>query len=623
GRAPRPPPFLGGRLCAQIVAAPVDAASSLPPPPMLACLTLASLLAAPGVAFAAQGDPLVFTASDAANIDHFGRTLSVSGETLVVGSRYATHGGLSIAGAAYVFEQHGLNWIERAKLVAPDADVQDLFGHAVAVSGDTALISARNDDHGGVVDAGSAYVFVRGAEGWDLQAKLTAPDAGEFDAFGISVGLSGDVAVIGAALDDTGFGVDAGSAYVFAREGTTWSLQAKLTASDALAQDLFGSAVAVSGDTVLVGSPRDDHAGGFDAGALYVFERVGAAWSQNAKLVAVDAQPGDQLGGAIATSGATLAVGARFDDHSGAVDAGSVYVFVHDGSAWSLQARLVDADAGAGDGFGSSVAVEGERIVAGAPQDDLSGVQNAGSAVLFERSGAIWTELEKLVSPDPEPIDNYATAVALADVAALVGAPHEDLFGALDVGSVYVSPFDGDCDGSGVPDVDELVLGTSSDCNANWIPDDCDVAGGASLDLDAEGTPDECQPLSASGSAISIAAGGSVALVLDAGPSHAGEFFLVLGSASGTVPGIPVDGQVLPLNLDAYLLLTLQGGGPIVGGFGLLDAEGRAGAAVSLPPAALSPTFAGTEVHHAYVAVHPAFAVVTLTSNAMPIVFVP
>ena len=170
----------------------------------------------------------------------------------------------------------GTTWSEQAKLTASDAAAEDEFGFTVALSGDTALVGALLHDTAAGADAGSAYVFVRSGTAWSEQAKLTASDAVASDGLGSSVALSGDTALVGAFFGDTAAVADAGSAYIFVRSGTTWSEQAKLTASDPARSDEFGWSVALSGDTALVGAFAGDTAAGEEAGSAYVFVRIGA-----------------------------------------------------------------------------------------------------------------------------------------------------------------------------------------------------------------------------------------------------------------------------------------------------------------------------------------------------------
>ena len=204
--------------------------------------------------------------------------------------------------------------VEMAKLIAEDSASNDFFGFSIALSDDTAVIGALRDDDNGV-DSGSVYVFTRFGTNWSQQTKFTATDSGAGDEFGGHVALDGDIAVIGARHDDDK-GVDSGSAYVFTRSGTAWSQQAKLTASDGAAGDEFGYSVAISGDTAVIGAPRDDDKSD-DSGSAYVFTRSGSTWSQQAKLEATDGAAGDVFGISVAISGDTVVIGADLADEKG------------------------------------------------------------------------------------------------------------------------------------------------------------------------------------------------------------------------------------------------------------------------------------------------------------------
>ncbi|QDU69690.1 FG-GAP repeat protein [Engelhardtia mirabilis] len=546
-----------------------------------------------------QSDEVKLLAGDPGLHDHFGRTLSLWGERVVVGSRFDGLGGVELAGSAYVFLRQGDGWVQEAKLTAADAEAEDVFGHAVAIFGDTALVGARNDDHAGGIDAGSAYVFVRDAGGWSQQAKLTAGDAAAGDHFGVSVAIAGDLALVGALYGDAPGAADAGSVYVFRRSGASWSQEAELNPADAAALDGFGWIVALDGETALIGSRFDDVAGVVDAGSAYLFERNGAGWSEVTKFAPSGLAAGDEFGSSVALEGDTAVVGTPRRNLPGAPDAGTVLVYRRDGAAWSQEAALTASDAEAGDSFGHRVALHGDLLAVGAAQDDHAGGFDAGSAYLLRREGSAWTELTKFTASDASDSENYGSIVAVADDLVLVGAPHDDIDGLVHAGSVYAYPLGGDCNGNGSPDL-------------------LDLAAGTSLDLDGEGTPDECQALAASAASISIAAGGTVDFALGAGATHAAELYVLLGSLSGTAPGLPVDGLVLPLNVDGYLLQTLGGGGPLVAGIGLLDGAGAGSASLTIPAGALPTALAGATVHHAFAAFDLAASQVTLTSNAIP-----
>jgi FG-GAP repeat len=318
------------------------------------------------------------TASDAAAADLFGSNVAISGDTAVVGARSDDTAAGTDAGSAYVFVRSGISWSEQAKLTAGDAAAGDDFGNSVAIDGNTIVVAADLDDDGGSA-SGSAYVFVRSGTSWSQQAKLTAGDAAAGDQFGFSVGISAETVVVGCVSDYTG-GTEAGAAYVFVRSGTSWSQQAKLTAGDPAAGDLFGFAVGINGETVGIGAPGDDD-GGATSGSAYVFVRSGTSWSQQAKLTASDAAAGDVFGISEGISGDTVVVGA-FNDDDGGTNSGSVYVFTRSGTSWSQQQKLTASDAAAGDAFGFSVSISGNTVVVGAFNDDDGGT-NSGSAYVF------------------------------------------------------------------------------------------------------------------------------------------------------------------------------------------------------------------------------------------------
>jgi len=315
---------------------------------------------------------------DAAAYDSFGEAVSISGDTAVIGA-YGDDDVALGSGSTYIFTLSGSNWSQQAKLTAGDAAAYDSFGEAVSISGDTAVIGAPRDDDGGS-NSGSAYIFTRSGSTWSQQAKLTASDAAANDHFGYSVSISSDTTVVGAYWNDDA-GSDSGSAYVFTRSGSTWSQQAKLTASDAAASDYFGVAVSVSGDTAVIGAYLDGDAGSY-SGSAYVFTRSGSTWSQQAKLTASDAAANDLFGGDVSVSGDTAVIGAQGDADAGS-SSGSAYVFTRSGSTWTQRAKLNASDAAASDLFGRAVSISGETALVGAYLNDDAG-NDSGSAYIFE-----------------------------------------------------------------------------------------------------------------------------------------------------------------------------------------------------------------------------------------------
>src|SRR5262245_51627210 len=326
------------------------------------------------------------------------------------------------------------------KLTGLDGAANDYFGAAVAFSGNTVIIGAP-DNNGMEDDKGSAYVFTRNGATWTLQQKLTAQDGGANSGFGFSVAISGDTVVIGALLNDVGANRDQGSAYVFTRSGAVWTQQQKLIAQDGAANDTLGYSVAISGDTVVVGAPMNDVGASRGQGSAYVFTGNSTVWTQQQKLTANDGAANDSLGGSVAISGDTVVVGENIDKVGATEGHGSAYVFTRNGTVWTQQQKLIADDGAEGDQFGRSVAISGDTLVVGAPFGDIGGNFSQGSAYVFTRSGAVWTLQQKLTADDGEAGDFFGLAVALNGDTLVVGAVNDHIggnVGALGQGSAYV-----------------------------------------------------------------------------------------------------------------------------------------------------------------------------------------
>jgi len=352
-------------------------------------------------------------ASDGAVGDAFGTTLSISGDTAIVGSPDDDDNGID-SGSAYVYVRNAGVWSQQQKLTAPDGAASDFFGRFVAISADTAIVGAIRDDDNGT-DSGSVYVYVRSAGVWSEQQKLTASDGAAGDLFGSSVSIADDTAIVGAVFGD-GNAIDSGSAYVFVRNAGVWSEQQKLTASDGAALVLFGHAVSISGDTVIVGAVLDDDIAS-NSGSAYVFVRSAGVWSQEQKLKAGDVAAGDSFGSSVSLSGDTVIVGAP----SKASNTGSAYVYVRSGTVWSQQQKLTAADAALNDAFGGAVSLSGNTAIVGAANDGDNGT-NSGSAYKYARSGTVWSQQQKLTASDGAAFDQFGIDVSLSGDAAIVGA---------------------------------------------------------------------------------------------------------------------------------------------------------------------------------------------------------
>jgi uncharacterized repeat protein (TIGR01451 family) len=387
-------------------------------------------------------DPLIYLeqkviALDGAGDDYFGYSVSLSEDTALVGAHYNDVGANANQGSAYVFVRSGTTWSQQAQLSASDGAEYDRFGWSVALSGDTALVGAFYDDMGTHTNQGSAYIFVRSGTNWTQQVKLTASDGAAQDYFGYSVALSGDTALVGAFVDHVGANTDQGSAYIFVRSGMTWTQQAQLTASDGAESDYFGNSVALSGDTALVGAYCDDVGVNSDQGSAYVFIRSEGTWTQQAQLTASDGEAGDYFGTSVALSRDTALVGAYYDDVAGNGDQGSAYVFVRSGTTWIQQAQLTASGGGEYDWFGWSVALSGDTALVGAHYHDLGANTDQGSAYVFVRGGTSWTQQAQLTASDGADSDCFGHSVALSRDTALVGADQDNVAANTQQGSAY------------------------------------------------------------------------------------------------------------------------------------------------------------------------------------------
>lgn len=432
--------------------------------------------------------------------DAFGFSVAISGDTIVVGAPLEDSNATGVngnqasnafpdAGAAYVFVRSGTTWSQQAYLKASNSDPGDQFGFSVAISGETIVVGGPLEDsnttaingnqaNNSALNAGAAYVFVRSGSTWSQQAYLKPFNTDAGDQFGQQVAIDGDTAVVGAIFEDSnavgvnGNGADntqisSGAAYVFVRNGTTWSQQAYLKASNTQAGDRFGEAVGVSGDIVVVGAPFEDSDSSLangdqtsnnlaDSGAAYVFGRSGSAWVQQAYLKAPIARAQSNYGNAVAVEGGLVAVAARLEGTNStgvsgpqgnflAEQSGAAYLYARVGSAWCSVAFFKASNTGTDDVFGTSIAMAEGILVVGAPgEDSISPIINGDQG------------------------NNLATNAGAA--------------------YVFLVQLSADCNSNGIPDELELRL---NDCNFDGIPDDCQQGVVCcSGDLDGNGVID-------------------------------------------------------------------------------------------------------------------------------------
>ena len=268
------------------------------------------------------------TAEDAVAGDAFGFVVSIDGTAAVVGAPKADIGAAKNVGAAYIFVRDANRWKQNAKLIPKDAARSDALGEAVDIQKDTAIIGAPGHTHDGVRFAGAVFVFVRDGDAWREHAKLTADDAAPSDRFGVSVDIEGDTVIVGSLLNDAGGTKDAGAAYIFVRDGNTWIQGAKLIAPGKKKGDHFGAGVATTGKIAVVGAPlRAEN--GLGAGAAYSFVNVDGVWKNAETVVPEDAAPNLVFGSTVAISGDTIVVasGAAPEVAAGFANGTAAYVY--------------------------------------------------------------------------------------------------------------------------------------------------------------------------------------------------------------------------------------------------------------------------------------------------------
>lgn len=371
-------------------------------------------------------------------------------EVVPPGSAAGVHTGLAAAGDSIPT----LGVVQQWSLSEPDLGFQNQFGYSVAIDGNTAVIGARNanPDLGGgpIQGAGAAYVYIYNGKTWLLQARLVAKNASAGDTFGVSVAISGNKILVGATgvdLTDTGEKGDklenAGAAYIFTRSGDKWVQQAKLTAADPAKDDSFGSGVAIDGGTAVVASETKSLPPLIDLGAVYVFYNTGGkSWTEQAKLLPSDPYIGDYFGSSVAIDGNRIAIGAIQSPPLGESGPGKAFIYKRSSGTWIQEARLEAEDGRSGDAFGSAVSLYGSTLVVGAPYADPrlndGRVTSAGAAYVFNRSGSNWNESTVLTALDAGVFNHFGGSLSIDRDLIVVGAQGATQAGNSRSGAAYV-----------------------------------------------------------------------------------------------------------------------------------------------------------------------------------------
>jgi hypothetical protein len=385
--------------------------------------------------------------ADGARDDRFGFSVGIAVGVVMVGTPWHDEGP-DRQGSVYLFEQEQGEWLAGGKLPPPGSNIGPGFGRSIALEGDRALF--------GVMPDLAAYVFDGSGRTWHQTARLRAREGWFGDFFAWSVALSADVAVVGAPRDS--------AAYVFERRPAGEWLQTARLVPTLTPGGRFGDSVAIDGDVIVIGAPDAGPLGNW-SGVAHVFERVGGAWTQTNELIPSDGGPMQAFGTSVAVSSDTALIGAS-NAHGREPFSGAAYVFLRDAAGtWLEVAKLTAQDGDSSDGFGGAVVIGGDRGLIGAIGDDDRG-WGAGAAYIFERDSAqTWSQTAKLLADDGGRDDRLGWAVALDGDYAVMGAPFDDDMG-LDAGSAYVFSLNADLceclaadlDGDGVVALGDLGI---------------------------------------------------------------------------------------------------------------------------------------------------------------------
>jgi len=401
-------------------------------------LMLPAVLAATQSGWVATEEAFL-VAHDPADSATYGISVDLEEDSAFVAAYKDLHPTGVETGAVHPFERTGTTWVEGDRVFASDVQRQLFFGSSLAVSGDTLVVGALGYDNAGQADAGAAYVFTHNALGWTERARLLPSLSAPMDYFGSSVAIFGDTIVVGAPNNDHDPTLDeAGSAFVFVRTGNSWTEQAVLRARNPQTRDFFGTSVSIWGDTVVVGAPFKNSMGATLVGAVYVFVRSGSEWTEKAAIRPPSPMSSDHFGGSVSVWDDTLAVGAQGVDHAGIDDAGAAYLYERSGTQWSLDTMLTAHDFSDRSEFGEAISLVGDRLAVGAFDNTHSCTPFPGASYAFARTAGTWVEQAKLTASVPGSNDQFGVKVAVWGDTVFSTAPFDDFAGLTWAGSATV-----------------------------------------------------------------------------------------------------------------------------------------------------------------------------------------
>ena len=490
----------------------------------------------------------------------FGQAVALDGDRLIVGA----HSIFQSPGLVFIYDRALAGWELSSTLQAPDWKIYDEFGWSAALAGNQVLVGRPND--GSLNSKGSVYAYQRQPSGTWLMTQKIANNKPGIWGFGWAMSIDGGRVAIGAK------GASALSprarVYIFELENGLWVEKAEVGPSLDDNDDWFGASVALQGDRLVVGAPQNG------TGRAYIFDRQqSGAWVEQALLTPpqIPQTSGVQYGQAVALDGDTVVVGAILYD-SPIMNNGAAFVYRLGPSGWAVEQELTPVANPNIPNFGYSLSLTENDLFVGAPRD-TTGIGASGFVYRFQRQGSLWTEVAKFESPAPFVARMFGAAMARHGDQLAISAP------------ALPSPLKGK--------VHLHSLNPSTQ-------------------------------LTGLKSQVSTSAGGTQPLQLAACPEHAGDFYLLLGSLSGTAPALPLGALDLPLVPDAYTQFTLASpNSPFLpASIGQLDPWGRADTSFRLPPGS-APSFVGQTAHHAFLVFDLANLALESVSNPTPVLLAP
>lgn len=350
-------------------------------------------------------------ANDGLQTDSFGISTAIDEDLAVIGNSGRDVGQNIAQGVADVYQGSNGNWSRRTRLIADNISVNDQFGFSVSIDEDKIIVGAPHFVGSNPTQRfGAAYVF---EPPWSNPIKLSAQNGTSLNGFGTSVAISGNIAVVGSPSEGIGGNTEQGTAYIYTRNNGNWTLQTQLMAGDGAPGDQFGARVSVSGQSVIIGAARNAANGAFRKGAAYVYVLNGSIWTLQQKLTASDGMMSDVFGTNVSIDNNTVVVGAVNANEL----KGAAYVFTRSADVWTERAKLIAEDGAPSSSFASSISVRGKRIIIGAPRAD----NGRGYAYVFLKNGNIWFQQAKLLASDGGTNQLFG-AVSLSGSTALVGA---------------------------------------------------------------------------------------------------------------------------------------------------------------------------------------------------------